>query len=321
MDYAQTYTQWSVGMTRVRWGAVFAGFVVGLATQIMLTLLGLAVGAWAIDIREAQSAEGVPIGTGIWTGISMLIAAFTGGYVTARLSGTYLRSDGLYQAAVVWGFNWLVFAWLTTTAMATMIGGLFSALGSTLQTVGGGIGSAATAVMQQAGGGINVSSEELRRQLESVLAATGKPELQPGQIQQESEQIAGQARTGQAPGQVTESALAELREKLTALDREAAVNVMVNKMGMTEPQARQVVQSTIGILGPLQERAQQVREQSTQMGNAAIDRMGTLAMWLFLLAALTLTMSLIGGAMGTPDEPLVEAQSESFRTAEMRKAG
>lgn len=88
-----------------------AGLVVGIALQMVLTLLGLAIGAWSIDLKEAQPAGGIPLGTGLWTGISMLISAFVGGYVTSRLSGAYLRSDGMYHGAVVWGVNWLVFAW------------------------------------------------------------------------------------------------------------------------------------------------------------------------------------------------------------------
>ncbi len=84
----RTIEQWSFGGVRVRWGAVLAGWAVGLATQLVLTLLGLAIGAWSIDLQEAEPAGGVPIGTGIWTGISMLISAFVGGYITARMSGS-----------------------------------------------------------------------------------------------------------------------------------------------------------------------------------------------------------------------------------------
>ena len=87
MEVQRTLQQWSVGGTRVKWAAVFAGLVVGIAVQMMLTLLGFAIGAWSIDLREAQPAGGIPLSTGIWTGISMLISAFVGGYVTARLSG------------------------------------------------------------------------------------------------------------------------------------------------------------------------------------------------------------------------------------------
>src|SRR5918993_5256105 len=97
MEMERTFEQWSIGATRVKWSAIFAGWAVGLATQMVLTLLGLGIGAWAIDPRDANPTEGVPLGAGIWTGVSMLISAFIGGYITARMSGSSIRSDGLYH--------------------------------------------------------------------------------------------------------------------------------------------------------------------------------------------------------------------------------
>ena len=323
MEVERTFEQWSVGSPRIKWSAVFAGWAVGLAVQMLLTLLGLGFGAWAIDLQDTN--QGVPVGAGIWTGLSMLIAAFTGGYVTARLSGTYLPSDGMWHGVVVWGVNWLIFAWLTTTAMSAMIGGVFSVFGTTLQTLGQSVsGIASTAAGQIGGrmGQINISGDEIRRQIESVLAATGKPELQPGEVRSDAERVAGAARGGRPLNEVSESAWTELRQKLAALDRDAAINVMVNKFGMSETQARQVVQSTIGVLGPIQETVQEavgtVREQSNQ----ALDRLGTIALWLSVLALITLGLSAWGGMVGTPDESTVAARaaSESFR-ADIRRAG
>jgi len=322
MEVDRTFSQWSVGSPRVKWSAVFAGWAVGLAAQMVLTILGLGIGAWAIDLREANPAGGVPVGAGIWTGFSMLVSAFVGGYVTARLSGNADRSDGMYHGIVVWGVNWLVFAWLTTTAMSAMIGGAFSVFGTTLQTLGRGVTSAASAAISQVGGNINLSSADLRREIESVLRATGKPELQPGQVQRDAERVAGSAQGGQPLNEVSDSALAELRDKLAALDRQAAINVMVNRFGMSEAQARQVVQQTIGVIGPIQETVQNVQRQSAEIGTQALDRMGTIAMWLSVLALITLVVSAIGGMIGTPDETTVEAstRTESYRT-DIRRAG
>ncbi|MEP7153962.1 MAG: hypothetical protein ABI856_19840, partial [Nitrospira sp.] len=90
--------------------------------------------------------------------------AFTGGFVTSRLYGAPLRSDGMYHAAVVWGVTWVVFTWLTTTAMATMIGGLFSAFGSGLQTIGQaagqGVSTAVSKVVDQTTANVPVSAED-----------------------------------------------------------------------------------------------------------------------------------------------------------------
>ncbi len=321
MEMERTFEQWSMGATRVKWSAIFAGWAVGLATQMVLTLLGLGIGAWAIDPRDANPTEGVPLGAGIWTGVSMLISAFIGGYITARMSGSSVRSDGLYHGIVVWGVNWLIFAWLTTTAMATMIGGAFSVFGTTLQTVGQGVSSAASTAASKLSGNISISTDDLRRQLESVLQSTGKPELQPGEVQKDAGRVAGAARSGQPPNEVSDSALKELQGKLASLDREAAINVMVNKMGMSDAQARQVVQSTIGVLGPLQEKAQDVKQQSLELGAEALDKTGTMAMWLSLLALLTLALSALGGMLGTPEASILQAraQAESFRS-DLRRA-
>ena len=322
MEVERTFEQWSLGSPRVKWSAVFAGWAVGLAIQMVLTLMGLGFGAWAIDVREPDAGQGIPIGAALWTGVSMLISAFAGGYVTSRLSGSYVRSDGVYHGIVVWGVNWLIFAWLTTTAMATIVGGAFSVFGTTLQTLGQGVSSAASTAVSKVDGNISLSTDELRRQLESILQATGKKELQPGELQKDAGKAASAAKSGQPVSQVSEGALAELKSKLMALDRDAAVNVMVNRFGMSDAQAREAVNSTIGMLGPLQDTMRQVKQQSAEMGTAALDRLGTAALWLSLLALVTLGISALGGMLGTPEESMLEAhtESQSFRT-DMRRAG
>ncbi len=276
-------------------------------------------GHWCMVRRfaEAQPAEGIPIGTGIWTGISMLISAFVGGFITARLSGSYLKSDGLYHGVVVWGVNWLIFAWLTTTAMAYLVGGLFTALGTTVQAMSRGVGDVASAAIAQSGG-ISISTDEIKRQLESVLQSTGKKELQPGEMRNDADRLKSDAKSGQSPEQITDAALTEVQQKLASLDRDAAISVMVNKLGMTDAQARQLVQATIGIAGPLKQKAQEVKQQSVEMGTTAINRVGTIAIWLFVLALVTLGLSAAGGWVGTSDEGALETHGTAH-TTDVRK--
>ncbi len=318
MEVERTFEQWSLGNPRIKWSAVFAGWSVGLAIQMVLTLMGLGFGAWAIDIRESDPGQGIPIGAALWTGVSMLISAFAGGYVTSRLSGSYVHSDGIYHGIVVWGVNWLIFAWLTTTAMATMVGGAFSVFGTTLQALGQGMSSAASTAASKIGGNISLSTADLRREMELILQSTGKPELQPGEVQKDAGRVAD-AGSGQPLSQVSDGALAELRDKLTALDRNAAMNILINRFGMSEAQAREVVNSTIGMLGPLQDTMRQVKQESAAIGTDALDRLGTVALWLSLLALVTLGISALGGMLGTPDDTMLEAQTQSFRT-DIRRA-
>ena len=308
MDLTGTRQEWIVGESRIRWSAVLAGFIVGISVQMVLTLLGLAVGAWAINVHESNPAQGVPLGAGIWTGVSMLVSAFIGGFVTSHLSGTSLRSDGMYHAAVVWGVTWLTLTWLTTTVMATMIGGLFSVFGSGLQTIGQAAGPAVSQAVSKTAEAMKaapgVSPEGLRQQIESMLQSTQKPELQPGAMKQEAGQLANKAQGGQPLSQVTDEGVAELKEKLSALDRDAAINIMVNKFGMSQPQAEEVVHSSLGMIEPLKGKAQDMKAQTVAMADTTIHNLASAALWLFVLSLLSLLATLGGGALGIADNTL-----------------
>jgi hypothetical protein len=308
-----TIQHWTRGGVRIKWSAIFAGLTVGIAVQMVLTLLGLAIGAWSVDLRDAQPAQGIPLGTGLWAGISMLISAFIGGYVTARLSGAYLRMDGLYHGAVVWGATWLVFAWLATTALSFMVGGLFSAFGSGLQVLSQGAGSAVSAAAAKAteSGNLTKSAADLRKQIESILRATEKPELQPSAITKDADKVTAQVKSGQSVEKVSDSVVGEIQEKLSAMDREAAINVMVNKLGLSEKQAQEVAQSTVGVIASIKEAGKGAKEQSMDIGNTAISRLGSTAWWLFLSAVLSLVMSLAGGSLGVARELLREVEGET----------
>jgi hypothetical protein len=212
----------------------------------------------------------------------------------------------------------VIFAWLATTAMSFMVGGLFNAFGATLKTLGQGMSAATDKVSGSAG--IDLSAKDLRRQIESVLQATGKKELQPAEIKKDADKITDQVQGGRPLSDVTDSVLSEVQEKLASFDRQAAVNVMVNKLGMTETQAREVVKSTLGITGPIKRNIQNVKEQSVDLGNAAIERIGSAAWWLFVGAVLSLAASLGGGALGIRLQEPMQVEAESYQSEFRRTA-
>lgn len=323
IEMQATYEQWSQRESRITWGAIFGGLAVGLAIQMAFTLLGLAIGAWSIDLRETQPTGGIPVGTGIWTGLSMLISAFMGGYVASRLSGVSLRMDGLYHGAVIWGVTWVVFAWLATTALSFMVGGVFSVFGSGLKMMNQGLGTAVSAAASQISGPgkIDIKAIDLRKQIESVLRSTEKPELQPGMITKDVNKLTAQTKDGQSLESVSDSAIGEIQEKLLAMDREAAVNVMVNKLGLSEKQAQEVAQSVVGMIASIKEAGSQVKETSMDIGNATMTGLGSAAMWLFVLAMCTMGASLYGGTLGiSPEQVRFVGGEQPIRTEVKRAA-
>ncbi|BDE07950.1 hypothetical protein WPS_32260 [Vulcanimicrobium alpinum] len=79
--------QISGAFRRISWGAIFAGLFVALATQLLLSILGVGIGASTIHIgsSDSASASGLEIGSAIWFFFSILIALFVGGWVAGTV--------------------------------------------------------------------------------------------------------------------------------------------------------------------------------------------------------------------------------------------
>jgi len=76
---------------RISWGAIFAGAIIALATQLVLTLIGTAVGLATLNPETGQNPSGTTlgIGAGAWLVISSLVSLFLAGYIAGRLGGTF----------------------------------------------------------------------------------------------------------------------------------------------------------------------------------------------------------------------------------------
>jgi len=322
MEVDRTFTEWSMGSPRItpriRWTAVFAGSAVGLSLQVVLTLAGLGFGAWAIDLHDADPTEGIPVGAALWTGFSILASAFAGGYMTARCCGSAERSDGFYHGIVVWGVNWLILAWLITSAMASMIDGTFSIFSTTLRTLTHGLSQAPSLALSRSAARVSLTIDDLRREIESVVRATVNAEVQPDDV--DADRRLTTDRQGQVLSRITDESLADVRDRLSALDREAAVNLMMNRYRMTDAQARDVVQSTIGLVGPVQDAGRGLKQRAASFGAEALDRLGLIALWLSGLGLISLMTSAVGGILGTAEAALVESTTRMQSNVEIRRA-
>ena len=116
---------------RVRWGPIFAGLVVTLSSQLILTTLGAAIGLSGLSGSDAPRTEAgdVGYGIGIWSIISLLISLFIGGWVTARACGPMNRSTGLLNGAILWATTLAISAWLLASGVSGTFGVLLSNAG------------------------------------------------------------------------------------------------------------------------------------------------------------------------------------------------
>lgn len=123
---------------RVRWGSILAGLFSALSTLLVLTLIGLAIGAASFD--PGDRASGFGIGAGIWSAVSLLLSFLVGGFVAARTAAVAGGRNGALNGALMWA-----------VAIPLLLYALGSGVGALLGTAGRVAGTAATVAGQAAG--------------------------------------------------------------------------------------------------------------------------------------------------------------------------
>ena len=100
----------SLLLNEVSWGAIFAGVVVALVTQVLLSMLGAGIGIATLDPGSGDNpaASTFSIVAGIWYLLSGIISAFVGGYIAARMSGKTVATTGALHGLTTWAFTTLL---------------------------------------------------------------------------------------------------------------------------------------------------------------------------------------------------------------------
>ena len=152
---------------RISWAAIFGGVIMIVVTQLLLSMLGAAIGLGNVNVNAGSTpdASSFGIGAGIWWVVSSCIALLLGGYVAAWFAGVELRFDGVLHGLVAWGIATMLTLYLLTSAVGGIIGGGFSALGTVASAAGSGVKQAAQPLAQAAG----VSPDMIQQQAQAYL--------------------------------------------------------------------------------------------------------------------------------------------------------
>jgi hypothetical protein len=161
---------------RISWGAILAGVVMALVTQLVFSLLGLGIGASAFNPYDNHSADKWGIGTGIYNLVSVLVSLYLGGHVAGRLAGFPHRRDGMLHGLVIFGLTTLIGFYLLTSGVGIIIGGAGSLVSSVVSAAGQGAAKAApglvdTAKQKLQEGGVDLSN--IQGQVDQLLRQTG----------------------------------------------------------------------------------------------------------------------------------------------------
>lgn len=274
----------TIMINQVSWGAIFAGAVIALITQLLLNMLGLGLGLATLDpgTSDNPSAGGLSIGAGIWFVLSGIIASLAGGWIAGRLAGKPRESTGGLHGLTAWAVTTLAVVYLLSSAVSGIVGG---ALGAVSGAAGGVARAAGTAATVAAPAAVGQGDEIAGAVQNQVREATGGADL--GQIAG----AAGAALKGATSSDPAEQARA----------REQAAQVYAQTQNVPLPEARARVAQAEGRTSA---RTAELKQRATQAADTAAKAASTAA----LVAAISLILGALaawfGGRKGTV-EPTV----------------
>ncbi len=260
---------------RVSWGAILAGVAAALVVQLLLNILGVGVGASAVDAANTAdnpSASGFSLTAGIWWTLSGIIASFVGGIVAGRLCGTSDNNTAHWHGFVSWCAATLVIFYLLTSAVGGIIGGTFNALGSTVGAAGKGAASAVSGVAQSTNG------DALQGQIQRLVNPNGAESAQDNIVAYMRASISGNKAGADA---ARDRAVDSLAKTANISPDEART-----RLQQAEQQARQA--------------ADQVKQKAQQAAEATRKGVASAGIFGFIALALGAVASWFGGGVGAP---------------------
>lgn len=253
-------------MKRISWSAVFAGVLIAIVTQMLLTLLGLGIGLGTIDPTEEQNpTAGLGIGSAIWYIISSLLSLYLGGWVAGRLASAPRLFDGVIHGVLTWSLVTLLTIYFLTTTIGSIIGGAGRLVGGIVKTAGSAAASAGPGLGnmvqdQLKANGINTNDldlGDLKQEVNQLLRQTGDPALNPKALERKADRAVDQAgntaeraaSNPQAADDMASGLFSRLfkqgQSTVQQVDRDDAVNVVMKRTGKSRAESEQTVDNWI----------------------------------------------------------------------------
>lgn len=279
-------------LNRISWGAILAGVVLALVTQLLLNILGIGIGLSAVDASagatDNPSAATSSITTAVWIAVTGLVASFIGGHVAGRLAGSGRSSTAGWHGLVSWAVTTLVLFYLLTTALSSLVGGAFNIVGN----IAGGAGRAAAAAVPGAAALTDPAGQltaGLQNQVQGALNSND-----PAVVRDSIVEYVRSAATGD---QAAQNAA-----------RDRAVNALARTANISPEEARTRIDQ-------LQTQYRETAAQAEQKARAAAEAARTATSRASLLGVLALALGAIaswfGGTSGAPRREMTATTTTS----------
>lgn len=109
--------------SRISWGAILAGAVIAIATYLLLTMLGSAIG---LSVEPSADDDVLGWGAIIWAVVASLLAMFIGGWITSLCTAGESKAEAAIYGFVTWGVTLGLLLWFIAVGIGagvnTMMG-------------------------------------------------------------------------------------------------------------------------------------------------------------------------------------------------------
>lgn len=297
-------------LRRVSWGAIIAGMVVAISVQMVLSLLGAGIGLSTIDPLRYSSpdASSFGIGAGVWWAVSSIISLFAGGWVAGHLAGSAEKTDAMLHGLVTWGLAAIVTAYLLASAVGAVVRGGANVIGTAATVTASGAAAvaapaadAAKRELQQSG----ISFDDIKNQAQKLLMQTGKPALQPEALTEKAETAGQQAANTTADGtsaaefqSLIQRIVESNKDTVDAADRDAVVNVVVARTGLSKPEAEARVDGWIKTYQDARVKFQEQKAAAEAKAREVADATAKASSQAALAAVVALLLGALAAALG-----------------------
>lgn len=287
--------------SRISWGAIISGVVVAIILQVAMNMLGLSIGAAAIDPGDPNAvAPTFGTATVLWMAASILISLFVGGAVAGYMSGRVGRNEGLWHGLTVWAVTTILALWMLTSAAGSVLNGVTNALGQGL----GLLGSTAAEIVPEVAD-TAVLQDSLLTSIRDEAGAMNGPTTSTAATTDTTDGTANSGAAVQQPRSMNASLVLAVGDMLAAEEGSSEadtarqnVTTMMTDMGYSQEEATATLdrweRDYRAVAAQASERAEQAAED---IANAVATTAGLT----FMVIALGGLAAGAGGFLGAPE--------------------
>lgn len=270
----------TVLLNEVSWGAVLAGVVVALVTQLLLNMLGVSIGLANFNPQtgDTPDANTFSMAAGIWWTLAGIIASFAGGMAAGRLAGRPKDSTAGWHGVISWALTTLLIVYVLTAAAGNVVGGAYNVVSGAL----GGLGRTASTAAQTAAPGLAQIQEPFAKIEQAIRQNTG----------------------GNDPAALRDAAVAAVRAMVTGDRQEAetarnrAAEAIARAQSIPPEEARQRVAQ---YEQQYRQAVEQTKRDAAVAAEATADVVSRGALFGFFALALGAIAAWYGGRAGAVD--------------------